>query len=65
MALEYAYKLRERFPQTLVFWIQANDPENFEKGFATIAKAASLPGVGLISKSESLPGRIRVISVSR
>jgi hypothetical protein len=42
MALEYAYQLREKSPETSVFWIHA---AKFEQGYTTIAKKVNIPGV--------------------
>ncbi|KAI0440893.1 kinesin light chain 1 [Xylaria telfairii] len=42
IALELAYRLRERQPECSVFWVHAIDTTNFENGYRQIAKTCQL-----------------------
>ncbi|KAK8070569.1 hypothetical protein PG997_010772 [Apiospora hydei] len=44
LAIEYAYQVRERSPETWVFWIFADTARRFEMDFQNIATYARLPG---------------------
>ena len=44
LGIEYAYRVRERAPETWVFWVHAGTQARFEEGYRTIAKVASIPG---------------------
>ena len=44
LAVEYAYRVRERSPATWVFWVHASSTARFEEGYRKIAERAKLPG---------------------
>ncbi|KAK8037375.1 hypothetical protein PG991_000721 [Apiospora marii] len=44
VAIEYAYQIRERSPETWVFWVYASSAVRFEIDFRNIANYAKLPG---------------------
>ncbi|KAK8142848.1 hypothetical protein G3M48_008096 [Beauveria asiatica] len=44
LAIEYAYRIRERSPDTWVFWIHASNGARFEQGFRDIATFVKIPG---------------------
>ncbi|KAJ3495404.1 hypothetical protein NLG97_g3419 [Lecanicillium saksenae] len=44
LAIEYTYRIEERFPGTWVFWIHASNRARFEKGFQNIATTVKVPG---------------------
>ncbi len=44
MALEYAYQVRDKSPNTSVFWIHAETRSSFEEGYCGIAEAAKISG---------------------
>ena len=45
IAIEYAYRLREKSPATSVFWVYANNTARFEQSYRNIAIAAKIPGL--------------------
>lgn len=44
LAVEYAYHVREKSPNTWVFWVHASRRARFEEGYVKIAERAKLPG---------------------
>jgi hypothetical protein len=44
IALKYAYRHREKFPNSSVFWIHASNISRFEKSYASIAEEFQLSG---------------------
>lgn len=45
VALEYAYRRREREPQLSVFWVHANTALRFEQDYHHIGRLATIPGL--------------------
>ncbi len=43
LAIEYSYRVREKSPQTWVFWIYASNATRFEEGYRMIAERIKLP----------------------
>jgi tetratricopeptide (TPR) repeat protein len=44
LAIEYTYRVRERSPQTWVFWVHASTRARFEEAYRGIADRLELPG---------------------
>ncbi|KAL4885199.1 hypothetical protein BJY04DRAFT_214537 [Aspergillus karnatakaensis] len=44
LAIEYSYRIRERLPETWVFWVHASNATRFEQSFWEIAERARIPG---------------------
>ncbi|KAH8645486.1 hypothetical protein BX600DRAFT_485071 [Xylariales sp. PMI_506] len=44
LAIEYAYRVRERSPTTWVFWVHASNAARFELSFRDIANCVQVPG---------------------
>ncbi|KAF2464493.1 putative kinesin [Lindgomyces ingoldianus] len=44
LAIEYAYRTRERSPNTWVFWVHASNAARFENSYRDIANFLKLPG---------------------
>jgi tetratricopeptide (TPR) repeat protein len=44
IAVEYAYNLLERNPETLIFWVFGGSKERFEQDYLGIARRLQLPG---------------------
>ncbi|KAM0795974.1 hypothetical protein BDR22DRAFT_919141, partial [Usnea florida] len=44
IAIEYAYRLREKRPETSLFWVSANTAARFEQSYRSIATTAQIPG---------------------
>ncbi|OCL05553.1 TPR-like protein [Glonium stellatum] len=44
LAIEYSYQMRERAPQTWIFWVHASTAARFEEGYRAIAEKAKLHG---------------------
>ncbi|EON69994.1 hypothetical protein W97_09260 [Coniosporium apollinis CBS 100218] len=44
LAIEYSYRVRERSPQTWVFWVHASTAARFEEGYRAIADKIKLLG---------------------
>ncbi|MCJ1471355.1 hypothetical protein MMC07_010003, partial [Pseudocyphellaria aurata] len=44
LAIEYSYRVRDRFPQTWIFWVHASNATRFEAGYRMIASRIRLPG---------------------
>ncbi|KAH8645407.1 hypothetical protein BX600DRAFT_164630 [Xylariales sp. PMI_506] len=44
LAIEAAYRIRERSPETWVFWVYASNASRFEQSFGNIATYIQLPG---------------------
>ncbi|CAN9091742.1 unnamed protein product [Alternaria alternata] len=44
LAVEYAYRTRERSPETWVFWVHASNAARFEQSFRDIADRAKIAG---------------------
>jgi len=44
LAIEYAYRTRERSPNTWVFWVHASNAARFEKSYRDIANFLKVPG---------------------
>ena len=44
LAIEYCYRLRDRSPNTWVFWVHASNAARFEQSFRDIADQAKIPG---------------------
>ncbi|CAI7653282.1 unnamed protein product, partial [Penicillium glandicola] len=44
LAIEYCYQLRDRSPNTWVFWVHASNAARFEQSFRDIADQAKIPG---------------------
>ncbi|CAI7647863.1 unnamed protein product [Penicillium pancosmium] len=44
LAIEYSYRVRERSPNTWVFWVHASNAARFEQGYRAIAHQAKIPG---------------------
>ena len=45
IAIEYAYRLRNKCPARSIFWIHANNAARFEQSYRSIATAAKIPGI--------------------
>ena len=45
IAIEYAYRLRKKWPARSVFWVHANNTARFEQSYRSIATAARIPGI--------------------
>ncbi len=45
IAIEYAYRLRNKWPARSVFWIHANNAARFVQSYRSIATAAKIPGI--------------------
>ena len=45
IAIEYAYRLREKRPETSLFWVSANSAARFEQSYRRIAATAKIPGM--------------------
>src|SRR5277367_5416122 len=44
IALEYAYRLKERLPLCSIFWIHASNSVRFEEAYQQIASECGVPG---------------------
>ncbi|KAH7012593.1 putative kinesin [Microdochium trichocladiopsis] len=44
IAIEYAYRVRERSPETWVFWIHASNAARYEQSFRDVAEYLKIPG---------------------
>jgi tetratricopeptide (TPR) repeat protein len=44
LAIEYAYRTRDRSPETWVFWVHASNASRFEQSFREIANYVKIPG---------------------
>ena len=44
IAREYAYQIRDKSPDTWVFWIHAGNAARYDQGFRDIAEYAKIPG---------------------
>ncbi|GAB1311975.1 hypothetical protein MFIFM68171_02185 [Madurella fahalii] len=44
LAIEYAYRIRERSPEAWVFWVHASNAARFEQSFRGIAAHVRIPG---------------------
>ncbi|ORY64996.1 P-loop containing nucleoside triphosphate hydrolase protein, partial [Pseudomassariella vexata] len=44
IAIEYAYQVRERSPETWVFWVHASNAARYEQSFREIADYLKIPG---------------------
>jgi tetratricopeptide (TPR) repeat protein len=44
LAIEHAYRIRERSPETWVFWVHASNAARYEQGFREIAARVKIPG---------------------
>ncbi|KAF1935763.1 hypothetical protein EJ02DRAFT_360766 [Clathrospora elynae] len=44
LAIEYTYRMRERSPETWVFWVHASNAARFEQSFRDIADSVKLAG---------------------
>ncbi|KAI9689234.1 MAG: hypothetical protein M1822_000972 [Bathelium mastoideum] len=44
LAIEYTYRVRDRFPETWVFWIHASNAARFEQSCRDIANVLEIPG---------------------
>ena len=44
LAIEYAYRVRAKSPQTWVFWVHASTRARFDEGYKMIADALKLRG---------------------
>lgn len=44
IALHHAYSLKERQPDTSIFWVQANNIEQLYESYASIAQKCNIPG---------------------
>jgi hypothetical protein len=44
IAIEYAYRVQQEQPKTMVFWIHASEPARFEEGYRAVADEVALPG---------------------
>ncbi|KAF2259711.1 putative kinesin, partial [Lojkania enalia] len=44
LAIEYAYQVRDRSPDTWVFWVHASNAARFEQSFRDIAACVRIPG---------------------
>ncbi|KAK0613579.1 hypothetical protein B0T14DRAFT_437191 [Immersiella caudata] len=45
LAIEYAYRVRDRSPEAWVFWIYASNAARFEQSFREIAAHVKIPGL--------------------
>ena len=45
IAIEYAYRTKEKSPETWVFWIHARNKARFVQSYRAIAKAVKLPEI--------------------
>ena len=58
IAIEYSYRLREKDPETWVFWVHASNNVRFEQAYKSIAATLHLPSwddpktdiLGLVSR---------------
>src|SRR5436305_2805918 len=44
LAIEYAYQVQERSPETWVFWVHASSAARFGEGYMKIAERVKIPG---------------------
>lgn len=44
IALAYVYRIQEKFPKVLVFWVHASNTERFYQAFSQIAQICHIPG---------------------
>jgi tetratricopeptide (TPR) repeat protein len=44
LAVEHSYRLREKSPDTWVFWVHASSEARFREGYQQIAERAKIPG---------------------
>ncbi|KAH7418642.1 P-loop containing nucleoside triphosphate hydrolase protein [Cadophora sp. MPI-SDFR-AT-0126] len=44
LAIEYAYRTRDRSPETWVFWVHASNAARFEQSFRDVADRVKIPG---------------------
>ena len=44
LAIEYSYRVRDKSPQTWVFWVHASSAARFEEAYKNIADRLGLPG---------------------
>lgn len=44
LAIEYSYQVRERSPETWVFWVHASSAARFEEGYGKVAERVKIPG---------------------
>jgi hypothetical protein len=44
IALHHVYSLKEAHPDTSIFWVQANNIEQFYESYASIAQKCNIPG---------------------
>jgi tetratricopeptide (TPR) repeat protein len=44
LAIEYCYRVREKSPDTWVFWVHASNPVRFDEGYKKIAERVKIPG---------------------
>ncbi|OCK72835.1 hypothetical protein K432DRAFT_411387, partial [Lepidopterella palustris CBS 459.81] len=44
LAIEYSYQVRERSPETWVFWVHASSATRFEEGYRKVAERVKVPG---------------------
>ena len=44
LAIEYSYQVRERSPETWVFWVHASSAARFEEGYRKVAERVKIPG---------------------
>ncbi|PQE24997.1 hypothetical protein CJF32_00009547 [Rutstroemia sp. NJR-2017a WRK4] len=44
LAIEYAYRTRDRSPETWIFWVHASNAARFEQSFRDIANCVKIPG---------------------
>ena len=45
IAIEYAYRVRRKRPETSLFWVSANSAARFEQSYRSIAGTAKIPGM--------------------
>ena len=43
IAVEFAYRIQEQFPEVSIFWVQANDATSFEASYRKIADQLGIP----------------------
>ena len=44
LAVEFSYRVRDRWPDTWIFWVHAGNSARFEEGYRRIAERVKIPG---------------------
>ena len=51
VALQFAYSVKERWPEYSILWVPALSMESFEQACASVAKALRIPQVGAATRT--------------